>query len=178
MSTNKDWVPVRRGAVYCSPNCGGGCTWKAYQDAVRKANKLVKMLKGEGWKPRVWENCGWHFMAHSGTVQVYDGRFMNGPQVYHCMISDHSDFPGLMGGSSLWTSRSAFLHKDPNKVVARAFKQACEATKEILHSLYLASVASGLSKDAILKKWEKWFKNSFPVKVRHVKTTRKTSSSR
>lgn len=67
------WEPVRRGGVYCSPACGNGCTWPEYQEATTAAEKLCGIL-GDGWKPRVWENLGWHYEAHSP-----DGRLKVSP---------------------------------------------------------------------------------------------------
>lgn len=61
------WIPKRRGKIYCSPACGGGCTYAEYLSAKTKAAKLVKRL-GRGWKPRVWENLGWHYQAVKGDV--------------------------------------------------------------------------------------------------------------
>lgn len=56
------WKPVRKGETYCSSACGSGCTWKAYREAVQNAERLAKTL-GQFWKPRVWENLGWHWAA-------------------------------------------------------------------------------------------------------------------
>lgn len=64
------WTPIRDGDRYCSPRCGHGCTWAAYQHAVESANALCVEL-GEGWKPRVWENSGWYFSATRGKTEVH-----------------------------------------------------------------------------------------------------------
>jgi hypothetical protein len=55
----KDYVPIRRGPIYCAPFCGGNCTYVAFKDATAFAKKLCKKL-GSGWKPDVHENLGWH----------------------------------------------------------------------------------------------------------------------
>lgn len=67
-----NWTPIRKGAIYCAPLCGGSCTWSAYQRAKSNARVLAKEL-GTGWKPRVHENLGWHFFAthDSGCCTVY-----------------------------------------------------------------------------------------------------------
>jgi hypothetical protein len=72
---NDGWTPVLRGGVYCSPRCGGKCTKKAFDRATKEADKLCKTL-GPGWKPRVWENLGWHYEAAKGPfkVHVYECR--------------------------------------------------------------------------------------------------------
>lgn len=62
--------PTRRGRFYCSPWCGGGCTWESYQDACRDARALCAEL-GDGWEPRVWENLGWHFEAKNGVAEMH-----------------------------------------------------------------------------------------------------------
>lgn len=56
------WTPRRVGELYCSPGCGGGCTWEAYERATDHASLLALRL-GDGWEPRVWENLGWHWSA-------------------------------------------------------------------------------------------------------------------
>jgi hypothetical protein len=62
-------TPVRQGSIYCAPFCGGRCTWAAYKKAKADAAALVKVL-GDGWKPRVHENLGWHFSADKGVMRV------------------------------------------------------------------------------------------------------------
>jgi len=72
----RDWTPRRKGAVYCSPACGGGCTHAAHRAASRAAAALAARL-GHGWKPRVWENLGWYYAAEVPTPKGwagFDGR--------------------------------------------------------------------------------------------------------
>lgn len=77
------WDAVRNGAIYCAPACGGRCTWKAYQKAVRAANALAKRL-GPSWVTRVWENLGWHYgvIDRSGywkvcpNIHYVDGKYV------------------------------------------------------------------------------------------------------
>lgn len=79
MWTEKDWEPVRVGAVYCSPACGGQCTFAAYQKATKDAARIAAKL-GDGWKPRVWENLGWHFKVVRGKAIVhksFDGTYQS-----------------------------------------------------------------------------------------------------
>jgi hypothetical protein len=64
------WTPRRRGATYCAPACGGRCTWAAHQQAETDAKQLAETL-GAGWKPRVWENLGWHFSAEREVIAVH-----------------------------------------------------------------------------------------------------------
>jgi len=68
------WKPVRRGDIDCSPACGAGCTYAEYLEAVEAAEKLAKKLPG--FKPRVWENLGWHYAATAldAHVSVYADR--------------------------------------------------------------------------------------------------------
>lgn len=61
--TTQSWTPVRRGNAYCSPACGGRCTYSAYTHAHERAGQLVDTL-GLGWSPRVWENLGWHWSVY------------------------------------------------------------------------------------------------------------------
>lgn len=61
------WTPVLRGDTYCSPACGAGCTKAAHDAAQRKAKALARRM-GPGFKPRVWENLGWHYSAERGRA--------------------------------------------------------------------------------------------------------------
>lgn len=61
---------IRKGAIYCSPRCGKGCTHKEFLTAAEKANELCKQL-GPQWEPVVWENLGWHYSAKFATFSVY-----------------------------------------------------------------------------------------------------------
>lgn len=134
-------TPVRQGDRYCSPSCGGGCTWKEYQQAVRDADQLVKQLRGEGWKPVVWENLGWHFQAVSGPVQVYgDRRGPGGKLRYSCMISDKEEGSG---GSSIWTNQDARSYADPNDAVEVEFLAAAKAAIGVVRAVSAAAKAAG-----------------------------------
>jgi len=84
--TKRDWTPVRRGNIYCSPACGGGaatCTVARYRDAHEAAEETARDL-GPGWKPVVMENLGWHASVVSpcGRVSIHiprrprDGQYL------------------------------------------------------------------------------------------------------
>lgn len=60
---------VLRGEEYCSPQCGFGCTRAAYQRATEEADALASRL-GAGWRPNVWENCGWQYEVTRGVCRV------------------------------------------------------------------------------------------------------------
>lgn len=62
------WTPRRLpGGVYCSPRCGCRCTKAAFDLATKQSNDLCAQL-GEGWKPRVLENGGWHWEVAKGPL--------------------------------------------------------------------------------------------------------------
>lgn len=72
----RDWTPVLKGKIFCSPACGGHCTKKQHDEAVKLANALKRKLKkeiGGEWVIRVHENLGWHF----AVVQA------DGPVCFH-----------------------------------------------------------------------------------------------
>jgi hypothetical protein len=144
MVENDNWTPVLKGKTYCSPACGHGCTKSAYDQAVRDANALVKKLRGEGWKPEVWENSGWHFKAMSGPVQVYGDRYTrDGSLRFSCLIADNAREPS--GGSCIWTTKSpARAYADPNQAVMNMFRDAVLATSEILDAVHKAARAAGM----------------------------------
>lgn len=68
----RDWKPVLKGGVYCSPACGCGCKANDFAEAIKRAKESVSIL-GPGWKREVWENGGWHSKVISpcGRVAVY-----------------------------------------------------------------------------------------------------------
>lgn len=80
------WTPVRRGKVYCSPACGGDCTWAAHYSATRNAAALAKRC-GPAFKPVVWENLGWHYRAETEdrrvTIRQYAGQYQADVGGYH-----------------------------------------------------------------------------------------------
>src|SRR4051812_35218771 len=71
------WKPRRIGPLYCSPACGGRCTWEEHQAALRAAQSLATNLETltgrRGWKLVIWENLGWHSKAVSpcGRIKVH-----------------------------------------------------------------------------------------------------------
>lgn len=74
MTKENRWVPVRRGAVYCSPRCGGKCKHADFVKAGRDAARLAARL-GPRWRPVVWENLGWHWIVAFGSSEHHHGLF-------------------------------------------------------------------------------------------------------
>lgn len=57
--------------TYCSPWCGMGCTFAAFEKATADAEALATQL-GPNWEPHVWENMGWHYSAmHGEKLSLY-----------------------------------------------------------------------------------------------------------
>jgi hypothetical protein len=71
-----NWKPVRDGDTYCSSACGGRCTWGAYERACAAGAELAAGL-GPLFEPRIWENIGWHYAAHTAdrciTIHTHAG---------------------------------------------------------------------------------------------------------
>lgn len=80
------WDPRRRGPFYCSPACGGRCTWDAYQKAQRSVRALVRSF-GPGWTPRIWENFGWHWEVRDTTGHLRVGSCGRGLARYSAYVS-------------------------------------------------------------------------------------------
>ncbi|PAL23573.1 hypothetical protein CD928_05765 [Sphingopyxis sp. GW247-27LB] len=66
------WTPVLSddGTVYCSPRCGHKCSKMAFDVATRNCAALAARM-GDGWKPHVWENSGWHYRVEKGPAKIY-----------------------------------------------------------------------------------------------------------
>ena len=85
----RDWNPVRKGDVYCSPACGANCTHKAYEDAINKATKLAekcaKEIGGE-WEIKVWENLGWHWTVFQKktniSINCHEGKLNDNGNIF------------------------------------------------------------------------------------------------
>lgn len=132
-----DWKPVRRGLIYCSPACGGGCTVAQHLRATLAADKLVRQLThgtGRGWKARVWENLGWHYAAERGTLTVYPTS-----GVYYCLLSDCVGASGC--GALIWTESAAY-YKDPVKAVRRQLRVARKALANTTRDMAAAIAAA------------------------------------
>lgn len=90
MISERNQPPVLKGKTYCAPWCGRGCTKAEYNRALAGATALARRL-GAGWKPRVWENLGWHFEADKGVMSVMVNRY--GSSVSHtCYLNTNPQF--------------------------------------------------------------------------------------
>lgn len=80
--TMRDWTPVRKGAIFCSPACGGGCKREDYEIAIIKANALAKRCTkeiGGEWVIHVHENLGWHWsvIQKKTNIKISKGGYGN-----------------------------------------------------------------------------------------------------
>jgi len=116
------WKARRSGPLYCAPACGGKCTWADYTRAKASAAALAKRL-GRGWKPRVWENLGWHY-------EVLDPSKM-------LRVSCHkTTYTAILNGQ--WVSHG----KTPELVVADVLRQARRAMNTFKWVIDCAAVES------------------------------------
>jgi hypothetical protein len=109
------WKPILKKRTYCSPACGRGCTKAEHDEAVRKGNALCKRL-GKGWKPRIWENLGWHFMAEKGDMSVSD----YGTNAWANLHSESRQFP-----------QHHATAKTPEKAVEKVLAEARKTAKAL-----------------------------------------------
>ena len=84
---DKNWTPIRRGKLYCSPRCGCRCTYAQFQQATKSAKALAKKL-GPQWQINVWENCGWHWQVFCGVVEILPDK----PSGFSCWIQTTPQF--------------------------------------------------------------------------------------
>ena len=118
-----EWVPVRRGQFYCSPACGCRCLHVDYVRASKGAQKLLKLLKGEGWQSAVWENAGWHFKTESGPLTVFGDHFgKNGAARFACTM--------------LGRQPDNFVSDDPNEAVAHILDHCIAGANSALETLF------------------------------------------
>lgn len=66
------WMPKaydKDGSRYCSPACGHDCMAMDFINATKFATELATKM-GPGWRPRVWENLGWHWEVEHPAAGV------------------------------------------------------------------------------------------------------------
>ncbi len=106
------------------------------QQAELAALKLVRKLRGKGWKPHVWKNIEWYAAAENKNIVVYvqeDG--------YSCLMNDHSKH--THSGSCLWTHKDN-SGKDPNVLVLNQVSLAANVVEKLCKVVDETSVACGL----------------------------------
>lgn len=64
-----EWIPQRKGKIYCSPACGAGCKYSDYLSANLKARALAKRM-GKGWGFVIWENMHWCWKVVKGNAEI------------------------------------------------------------------------------------------------------------
>lgn len=89
---------------------------KTKEEAERLGRRVLKRLKGKGWRVDVWHNLHWCVAWRNNGVDLHpcdDKRY------FHALVcSTH----GGSGGLACWTGDDRFT--DPNKAVAYALKNA------------------------------------------------------
>lgn len=131
---DRDWTPRRRGAFYCSPACGGGCTLAQYRAVKAHAAALVARL-GSGWTAHVWENLGWHYSARRDTLSVYPHPSDAGMEYSTLLGGDK----GGGGGLALFCSHKPRRFRDPKKAVASQLQYARRVLRELQQLIDRAS---------------------------------------
>lgn len=111
----RSWKAERRGAIFCAPACGAGCTKKAHDAAQRKAKALAKRL-GREWKPHVWENLGWHY-----SVELADRRLQVHEQQHGRSLTYTAFFnPEADAGGGKWAATA----KTPEAAIRKVMQDA------------------------------------------------------
>jgi hypothetical protein len=107
------------------------------KEAAIAASKLVKRLRGKGWKTYVFENMGWFASAVNRNIRVS----VNPDGEYHCLMNDHSKHK--YSGSCLWTPASN-AGTDPNVLVMTQISIAANVVERLCKVVDETSVACGL----------------------------------
>jgi hypothetical protein len=94
----------------------------AHIEAHREATALCLTLGGVStkWRPRVWENLGWHYGAISpcGRLKVYPLSVLTG---YHAFLGDAGT-----NGCGRWVESGRTAQAAIRKVVARGLRERGE----------------------------------------------------
>lgn len=107
------WKPASRGEIYCAPACGRGCTRGEFDAATGKAAALAGDL-GDGWKPDVWENLGWHWAAVKGGLKIHPNILNRGYTAFLGEAASH-------GGR--WTESGRTAKSAVRNVIRQAKKE-------------------------------------------------------
>lgn len=127
------WKPKRQGHVYCSPACRCGCLYESYVDRKRMADKLAADL-GEGWRPRVWENMGWHAGADFGgtldkpLMSIHIRKGLIGRRGYTMIVELGRSNAAMHGASPerLISAAVSRIHKERDRL-EKMLREAFEA---------------------------------------------------
>ena len=93
------------------------CLRKAPDKIVAQAEHLLSLMKGDGWKLRIWENLGYHYAVYNGTLTVHTHHGGNPP--YFCLLN-LDEING--GGEVFWTGDVGESFADPNEAVRQQLK--------------------------------------------------------
>lgn len=117
------WKAVRRGDLYCAPACGRGCTSLEHMTAMNIARAMVERL-GQGWKPEISENLGWHAWVRSpcGRIRLLADKWRGELTGYSAFLNHASDHPG-----GKWVGNGA----TPEAAVKEAIKQGLRYQKDV-----------------------------------------------
>jgi hypothetical protein len=98
----------------CAKWCGAGCTVAQYEKA-RRLSVHAAVALGAGWRPRPFENMGWHGVAVSkcGRIKVHIHTALLGPPNY-------TAFFGEKGPGGRWVASSKTPRAAVRKVIAQA----------------------------------------------------------
>lgn len=125
--TERDWTPVKRGDVYCSPACGGNCKRSAYDAAVKRTkDAIASMTHPEAWKSRISENMGWFASIQCGGMTIIcapDGTFW-------ALLS--SDDESVGSGEVYWSPERTTRHKTATAAALQCLKTAEQFTEKCL----------------------------------------------
>lgn len=127
------WKPVWKGKTFCAPGCGRGCTRAEYKYAADCARSLALSM-GKGWKPKVWENLGWHWSAEKGGLKlhpIYVGGRVTG---YTAYLGE----PNSAGG------RWASYGRKPASAIRNVIREAKRDVAPLLAILRETSEGEGL----------------------------------
>ena len=140
--SKKNWIPVVRGAVYCSPACGGGCTRKDFNRAMQTAQALLRKMKSKGWILDVWENNGWHCALQSKDgLELHVSFDHSGRPSYWCL----AQYPLPFGSAS-------GHYKDPNRAVKAALSASLLKVNDLAAKVNRAARRIGIDA-TIAKRW-------------------------
>lgn len=114
--------------------------------AARAAGiKLLRRMKGRGWRLRVHENIGWHYCVFRGPLQVVP----SGPRHYFCLLSDDPAARHPMGGSGMWLDQERY--SNPNKAVDEQIRLAWEVIGRLTRAVTRAAMMNVRVADIALK---------------------------
>ena len=107
-------------------------SYKTLQAAMDRGEKVLAMMKSEGWKLNTHENMGWHWNLENGAIRLHESHFQGESRGFWTLMSREI---GGSGGNPDWTAKDNKHYANPNDAVEAQVKLAREVLNTLIESV-------------------------------------------